>query len=469
MMSLTGTASVVIGAGTNNIGAVSLAAGTAKIGFIGKISATTVVSGQVSVTGSVAISNPVTMMSLTGTASVVIGAGTNNIGAVSLAAGTAKIGFVGKISAGVVLAAGAAQIGTVNGSNVNISNTPTLVLGYVIEKTTGSLVQVGDSANAAIRVNVVAGAGAGANPVSIAAGTSNIGFINNISATVIVAGVVSLGAGTANIGFINNISATIAAVLAAGTANIGTINNISAAVVLAAGAANIGFINNISATVNTVIGAGTANIGAVSLAAGTAKIGFIGKISAGVVLAAGANNIGTIQAISAGITIAAGQTVGINSISATVNIAGIVRMSASTSAANKVKIMPWLDAYGRQVAVMNHPSLLPSASHGPQTKFVHTVSSVALVAAPGANLSVYVTGLLATNGHTALSMFRAYQAENTASCEVIAFLAANGGGFSRDFNPPWKLSANTALNACTIPAVSSSTCAVCVHFFVGPG
>src|SRR5258708_29608729 len=59
---------------------------------------TVTVTGQVSVTGSVAVSG--------------IGAGTNNIGAVSIAAGTAKIGFIGKISAAVALAAGAANIGT---------------------------------------------------------------------------------------------------------------------------------------------------------------------------------------------------------------------------------------------------------------------------------------------------------------------------------------------------------------------
>jgi len=133
--------------------------------------------------------------------------------------------------------------------------------------------------------------------VVLAAGSNNIGTINNISANVTVVnaagtaniGAVSLGAGTSNIGFINNISATVTVAgtvsLGPSTANIGTINNISAAVVLAAGTNNIGTINNISANVTVVNAAGTANIGAVSLGAGTANIGFINAISATVTVA----------------------------------------------------------------------------------------------------------------------------------------------------------------------------------------
>ena len=74
-------------------------------------------------------------------------------------------------------------------------------------------------------------------PVVLAAGAANIGFINNISATVIVAGIVSLGAGTNLIGAVSN---------AAGTALMGAVS-------LAAGTANIGFINNVSATVLAVV------------------------------------------------------------------------------------------------------------------------------------------------------------------------------------------------------------------------
>jgi ethanolamine utilization microcompartment shell protein EutS len=118
-------------AGTANIGAVSLAAGTAKIGFISKISAAVAVTGTVS-----------------------LGAGTNLIGAVSLGAGTAKIGYVGKVSATgtVVLAAGGANIGSIN----NISRTVVCGLAYALDSVDGNQVRFGDSANTALRVNIVA-------------------------------------------------------------------------------------------------------------------------------------------------------------------------------------------------------------------------------------------------------------------------------------------------------------------------
>jgi hypothetical protein len=61
--------------------------------------------------------------------------------------------------------------------------------------------------------------------VVLAAGTANIGSINNISAAVVLA------AGANNIGSINNISAAV--VLAAGANNIGSVNGISATVTAA--------------------------------------------------------------------------------------------------------------------------------------------------------------------------------------------------------------------------------------------
>ena len=209
----------------------------------------------------------------------------NNISATVNVAGTFTISTIDSISA------------TVN----------TVVTGF--RDGSGTAINPIDSANTAIRVNVVAGSGGGPTHVSLDAGTANIGFINHISATTIVAGVISLGAGANNIGFINNISATVVVAgtvsLAAGTANIGFINNISATVaaVLAAGTANIGFINNISATVNVAFAGG------VSLAAGTANIGF-------------KNNIGATVA-----TVVVGYTPAIMSASH-----GPKRVTASTSA-----------------------------------------------------------------------------------------------------------------------------------------
>lgn len=516
------------------------------------------ISGQVSVTGSVAVSN--------------IGAGTNHIGevnislmpAVALAAGAANIGSINNISAAVALAAGAAHIGEVNISlmpavvlaagtahagefnislmpavvvtsitnAINVSTMPALAAG---NNTVGAVTVAGfidpsgnqrnvvDSANTALRVNVVAGgAGGGIASGPVAAGGSVTAgnnpvlmggvdggslarilrvdatgglIISNISATVnvagsftvggqtgngsatvgstytliggmdgsigrvaltdaaghfVITGTVALAAGTQHIGEVN-ISIMPAVALAAGAANIGTINNISAGVVLAAGAANIGSINNISANVNVVLQAGTANIGsinnisaAVGLAAGTQHIGevnislmptvnvnlaaqsagFTVAVSLGtaVVLAAGTNNIGTVQAISAAVSLVANT------------------------------------AY--------HPTGAPSASHGPKTVSMTASASVALVAAPGAATSIYVTGILATNGSATLTQLQIYEASATATPVISPFLAASGGGFAVQFDPPWRISANTALNARLKPSVGATVC-VTLNFYVG--
>lgn len=361
----------------------------------------------------------------------------------------------------VVLAAGANNIGSIN----NISRTVTVT----------GVVTLGAGAANIGTVNNISAA------VVLAAGANNIGTINNISATVNVAGTLTIGGQTGNAsatvgsvytliggmdGVLGRVALTDAAghfvitgtvALAVGAANIGTVNNISAAVVLAAGAANIGSINNISANVNVVLQAGANNVGTVNnisapvvLAAGAANIGSINNISAAVVLAAGAANIGFINAISATVIAAMSR----------------VKLSASANIADNTVGMAWADKHGRLVTISNHPALLPSASHGPKTVVISTSASVALVAAPGANLSVYVTGLMATNGSATLTRADCYQASATAAPDVAQYLAASGGGFSVKFDPPWQISANTALNARIKPNASQAL--FTIHFYVAP-
>lgn len=252
--------------------------------------------------------------------------------------------------------------------------------------------------------------------VVLAAGVANFGVLNNISATVTVAGVVGLTAGTAVIGDINAISRTVQ--VAIGTPF--TVNNISAAVVLGAGAANIGTINNISA--------------AVGLAAGAANIGFINNISATVLVAA------AITAISNGVSIAinaisAGVTIGVNSISATVTIA-IVRNYASLT--------------------------VNSASRGPRMVLASTSANVTLVAAPGAGLAVYVTMVGASNASGTNTRGRFGTSATVGALQMM--MAASGGGFVMQLDPPWKLSANEAFVCSVKPNVSEGmfNC----HFFV---
>jgi hypothetical protein len=386
---------------------------------------------------------------------------TNNpvvTGQVSIAAGTSKIGFIGKISAGVVVSGQVSVTGSVAVSSL------------------------GAGANHIGEVNISI-----MPAVVLAAGTNNIGTIQAISAPVTLAN-----------GATVNISTMPSVVLAAGVANIGTIQAISAPVTLAngatvnisvmpalvAGTAHIGEVNisimpavvvtsitnaiNVSAmpTVNVNLAAQSAgftvavSLGTqVVLAAGSANIGTIQAISAPVVLAAGTNNIG---AVSLGAQVASGISVTAASV---VMLAGF-NSKVSAGAAGASAGAAWVDPNGRFVAVLNHPSIVASATQGPQNKDITATAFTTLVASAGANC-IYVTGLLVTNGSSTQTPVAFCSSDQTAAPQVVAYLAANGGGFNKDFHPPWKLSAGTALQGRIFPTGGLSVTSV-ICFYVGP-
>ena len=392
------------------------------ISTIDKISATVTVAGTVNISSMPAISvGPITSLDRISATVTVAGSVGINSGTISLS------GKLDGISSTVTVAG--------NITIDKISATATMVIGGFLDPS-GQQRNLVDSANLALRVNVVAGSGAGANPVSIAAGTSNIGFINNISATVTVAGNVSASiVGTVPVSgnvTVDKISATASVVLAAGTANIGTLNNISAAVSVTL-PANIGTVNNISAAV---------------------------------VLAAGANNIGSINNISAQVAVSGSVTI-INNI----NISAMpnVVLGTGTNHVGTVDIsgMPAVAISGTAVTVNAYRGItlaVPSASHGPKTVTLSSSATTALIAAPGVGVSAYIDGIIITNGAAALAGIQIYEASATGSPVLQQYLAANGGGFAFNFDPPWKVSANTALNARLKP--SASQVLVTINFHV---
>lgn len=437
-------------------GQVSLGPGTSNIGTINNISAVVAVSGNVTVdkisaTATMVIGgfldpsgqqrNLVDSANLALRVNVVAGAG-GGANPVSIAAGTSNIGFINNISATVTVAGNvtATIVGTVpiSGTIDKISATATVVVGGFLDPS-GQQRNLIDSANLALRVNVVAGSGAGANPVSIAAGTSNIGFINNISATVTVAGSVGINSGTISLsGKLDGISATVTVAgtvsLGAGTANIGTINNISAAVAVTL-PANIGTVNNISAAV---------------------------------VLATGTNNIGTINAISASV-IVAGQVAANASVTAGNNpvlMGGRVKTSASTTAAAKDAQWLWVDKAGRLIVVNHHPSLVASSTHGPKSVTLSASANTVLVASAG-TAAIFVDSILVTSNLAGVTKCDVYTQKNSAAPEVSGYMAIGGGGFTRDYDPPWQISAGQPLVARLKPSASAQVI-VCVHFHVGP-
>lgn len=174
-------------------GVVGLTAGTAVIGDLNAISRTV----QVAVGTPFTVNNISATVVTSGLAGLT--AGTANIGHINHISATVTVAGVVNVSAtaAVILAAGTANFGTLNDISRtvqvavgtpftvnNISATTAVGLSYVVEATTNSQVKVGDSANAAIRVNVVACSAPSVTHVSLDAGTANIGFINHISATV---------------------------------------------------------------------------------------------------------------------------------------------------------------------------------------------------------------------------------------------------------------------------------------------
>jgi hypothetical protein len=188
-LTITGSMSVVLSAGTANIGKVEVTN-----------SHSVVISGQLP-----SGSNNIGIVDLTGSTSVVLSA--------ALPAGAAKIGKVSVTgSCSVVLSAGTANIGS-----VSVTGSHSVVLSAALP-----------AGNALIgKVSVT-----GSCSVVLAAGTANIGTVNNVSATISAIITSALPTGANKIGKVS-ITGSASVVLAAGTANIGTVNDISATVAVA--------------------------------------------------------------------------------------------------------------------------------------------------------------------------------------------------------------------------------------------
>lgn len=524
-------------------GTVALAAGAANIGSINNISATVLAS----VTNTVTVQGQVTAV-VTGT--VALAAGSANIGSINNISATVLAQITNHVTIDFISAtvnvAGTFTIGTIN----NISATVIAVTSGFFDSSAGSTttVRVGDSANSAVRCNVVAGnlsisgtldaisaSVTVQGNVGLNAGTNNIGFINGISATVNVAGSLTIGgivnsasitAGTTltlvggSDGLISHILGTdtqgrliMAGVLNSASVTVGSqiylmggcdgtlartiatdsggkirINDISATVNVA-GTFTVGGgqVGNASASVGstlTLIGGMDGSLARVALtdAAGhfvitgtvaLASLNGLGKIdgiSAAVVLAAGAAHIGEVNiSTMPAVVIAAGtNNIGtIQAISATVNAATCkVGTSGSAALANNAITVPWCDKFGRQM-VSVHPSIVAGATQGPQSFLITSTGTTVLVASAGAQ-SIYVSGLLVTNGSGTLARFRIFEGAHTASAEVTAYLAPSGGGYQVKFDPVWQLSAGTALGACLDPTNGGLTVVAVVQYFLGP-
>jgi len=267
--------------------------------------------------------------------------------------------------------------------------------------------------------------------------------VNNISATVVVAGVVGLTAGTANIGRINDISATVnvsgvvnisampSVVLAAGTANFGTLNDISRTVQVAIGTPFT--VNNISATavVAGVVGltAGTANIGRINDISATVTIAGVVNISAthSVILAAGTANIGTLNDISRTVNVAVGTPFTVNNISATVTVAGTISLGPSTAnigTINNISAAVVLAAGSNNIGTINNISANVTVVNAAGTANIGAVSLGAGTANIGFINAISATVTVAVTSFTPI-LKQAVQSRISLSVSALATLASS--------------------------------------------
>lgn len=253
----------------------------------------------------------------------------------------------------VSLNAGANNIGFIN----HISATTVVALSYVVEKTTNSQVQVGDSANAALRVNVVAGAASGPSQ------TDGTPFTAQAASLVPIGGVFDDASS-------NTLSEDDAGIVRMTT--------------------NRAFHMNL-------------------------------RTDGGVKMDDSTNSALRVSIVA--------------DISATAIIAGIVAMG---------------------------PTNIISASHGPRYVPVSTSAAVSLIPSPGAGAFIYITQLACSNAGSTATDVRI--GTSASSQSVVMFCAASGGGFVMNFDPPWKLSSSEAAICSVNPNVSEVR--VNVNYFV---
>lgn len=123
-------------------------------------------------------------------------------------------------------------------------------------------------------------------------------------------------------------------------------------------------------------------------------------------------------------------------------------------------VKAWADRFGRLVVVKNFPSDVSAAAHGPVTITKTTTAIEDVIAAPAAGQALYITGLSCSN--TSATAVRIDISDGSTIRDSM-FLAADGGGYVKQFDPPWELTAATALRATASAAVTDIR--INAHFY----
>lgn len=213
-----------------------------------------------------------------------------------------------------------------------------------------------------------------------------------------------------------------------------------------------------SATIDAALPAGTNAIGKLAANSGV-DIGDVDILS----IAAGDNNIGNVDIVTMpSVTLAAGTNTNevVGDVAHSVAVAGNPVLIAGASQDTDDTAPPnRVDAEGdaTRLATDRDGSLFVRP-HGPQIWSYHLDTSTAQTdasvhAAPGANLSLYVTDIVISLGAaTALNVFFEEGASKVLGPYYLE--AVNGRGLHIKFGTPKKITANTALTVTTSASVA---------------
>jgi hypothetical protein len=370
-------------------------------------------------------------VAISGTPSVVLGAGTANIGTLN------------GISATVNVAGNLALTGA-----VAISGTATMVVGGFLDPS-GTQRNVVDSSNTALRVNVVAG---------------SVGGVSQTDDTSFSAGAAAfapIGAVFADSGTGMSLSASHAGALRMTGFRALHVNlrDPSGGAITVGNAISVkidGFRDLTGATVSVVdattaalrvIGGGTGNsinIGSFIDSSGSARNVLDSTTLALRVYLATA---------PATVNVAIATPYTLNNISRTVIVAtgtGGFLIDGISATVTVTTANPY---------VVN----TPSTSHGPRMVQVSTSATATFIAAPGAGLHVYITQLSVSNAGTVLTTAQIGTSASLGQVTMVA--AANGGGFVLNYDPPYKCQSNEAV-LCRVDPNPSGNCYFNANYYV---
>jgi hypothetical protein len=239
--------------------------------------------------------------------------------------------------------------------------------------------------------------------------------------------------------------------LAAGTNNIGDVDVLTLPA-LAAGTNNIGDVDVLTVPAPLNLTGGGVEASALRVTLATDSTGVLsvddnggsltvdGTVTAN--LAAGTNNIGDVDVLTlpgvAGTVAHDGADSG-----NPVKVGGYATSSERTAVASGDRADFITDLVGKQIVLpFANPENFVS---GAQTTSMTGTSDTEVIAAQGAGVRLYITTVVVTNGHATVGTY--VNLKDGTTTKASGYAAAAGGGFSVHFNPPLRLTANTAFNA----------------------